>query len=68
VPLVLQAALNGDIGVRLDADGHGGIEDIWGTLHYVQPDGSSLMERASASRAAASDRLPKAGDRVAARD
>lgn len=34
-----------DIGVRLDADGHGGIEDIWGTVHYVQPDGSSLMER-----------------------
>jgi hypothetical protein len=34
-----------DIGVRLDADGHGGIEDIWGTVHYVQPDGSSLMDR-----------------------
>lgn len=34
-----------DTGVRLDADGNGGIDDIWGTLHYVQPDGSSLMER-----------------------
>lgn len=34
-----------DVGVRLDADGHGGIDDIWGTVHYVQPDGSSLMER-----------------------
>lgn len=34
-----------DVGVRLDADGNGGIEDIWGTVHYVCPDGSSLMER-----------------------
>lgn len=34
-----------DVGVRLDADGNGGIEDIWGTVHYVQPSGSSLMER-----------------------
>ncbi len=34
-----------DVGVRLDADGNGGIEDIWGTVHYVQPDGSSLAER-----------------------
>jgi hypothetical protein len=34
-----------DVGVRIDADGHGGIEDIWGTVHYVRPDGSSLMER-----------------------
>jgi hypothetical protein len=34
-----------DVGVRIDADGHGGIEDIWGTVHYVQPDGASLMER-----------------------
>ncbi len=34
-----------DIGVRLDADGKGGIDDIWGTVHYIQPDGSSLMER-----------------------
>jgi len=34
-----------DVGVRIDADGAGGIEDIWGTVHYVQPSGSSLMER-----------------------
>lgn len=34
-----------DVGVRIDADGHGGIDDIWGTVHYVRPDGSSLMER-----------------------
>lgn len=34
-----------DVGVRLEADGQGGIDDIWGTVHYVRPDGSSLMER-----------------------
>ncbi len=34
-----------DVGVRLDADGHGGIDDVWGTVHYVMPDGSSLMDR-----------------------
>ena len=34
-----------DVGVRLDADGKGGVEDIWGTVHYVRPDGSSLMDR-----------------------
>jgi len=34
-----------DVGVRIDADGAGGIEDIWGSVHYLQPGGSSLMER-----------------------
>lgn len=34
-----------DVGVRLDADGTGGIENIWGTVHYIQPEGSSLMDR-----------------------
>lgn len=34
-----------DIGVRLDADGQGGVEQICGTIHYLQPDGSSLMSR-----------------------
>lgn len=34
-----------DIGVRLDADGEGGIEQICGTVHYLQPDGSSLFSR-----------------------
>jgi hypothetical protein len=39
-----------DVGVRIDADGHGGVEDIWGTVHYIQPEGSSLMERGVYSR------------------
>lgn len=34
-----------DVGVRLDADGEGGVEAINGTVHYVQPDGSSLLSR-----------------------
>lgn len=39
-----------DVGVRLEADGTGGIDDIWGTVHYIQPDGSSLMDRGVYSR------------------
>ena len=38
-----------DVGVRLDADGHGGIDDIWGTVHYLQPGGSSLHDRGAYS-------------------
>jgi hypothetical protein len=34
-----------DVGVRLDADGLGGVDQICGTVHYLQPDGSSLMSR-----------------------
>lgn len=34
-----------DLGVKLIADGRGGIEQICGTVHYLQPDGSSLMSR-----------------------
>lgn len=34
-----------DVGVRLDADGHGGVDQIAGTVHYLQPDGSSLLSR-----------------------
>jgi hypothetical protein len=34
-----------DLGVRLQADGEGGIADIFGTVHYVQPGGSSLLSR-----------------------
>lgn len=34
-----------DIGVRLDADGNGGVDQICGSVHYLQPDGSSLMSR-----------------------
>lgn len=34
-----------DLGVRLDADGKGGIDSINGSVHYVQPHGSSLYSR-----------------------
>jgi len=34
-----------DVGVRLDADGKGGIDQIAGAVHYLQPGGSSLLSR-----------------------
>ncbi|HEX2653158.1 MAG TPA: ThiF family adenylyltransferase [Xanthobacteraceae bacterium] len=34
-----------DVGIRLDADGEGGIEQICGSVHYVRPGGSSLKSR-----------------------
>ncbi|HWZ42398.1 MAG TPA: ThiF family adenylyltransferase, partial [Candidatus Saccharimonadales bacterium] len=34
-----------DVGVRLDADGKGGISNIAGAVHYVQPGRSSLFSR-----------------------
>jgi hypothetical protein len=34
-----------DVGVRLDADGHGGVERIAGAAHYLQPGLSSLLSR-----------------------
>jgi hypothetical protein len=34
-----------DIGVKLEADGQGGVDQICGTVHYLQPDGSSLLSR-----------------------
>lgn len=34
-----------DIGVRLDANGKGGINAINGTVHYIQPGKSSLLSR-----------------------
>lgn len=34
-----------DIGVRLEADGAGGIDQVCGSVHYLQPDGSSLLSR-----------------------
>jgi hypothetical protein len=34
-----------DVGVRLDADGMGGISNISGAIHYLQPGGSSLLSR-----------------------
>jgi hypothetical protein len=34
-----------DLGVRIDADGKGGVESVSGVVHYVQPGGSSLRSR-----------------------
>ncbi|MGI8813311.1 MAG: HesA/MoeB/ThiF family protein [Pyrinomonadaceae bacterium] len=34
-----------DVGVRLDADGFGGIDQITGAAHYIQPGLSSLLSR-----------------------
>jgi hypothetical protein len=34
-----------DVGVRLDADGAGGIDQISGAVHYLQPGLSSLLSR-----------------------
>jgi len=34
-----------DIGVGIKADGEGGIAHITGAVHYLQPDGSSLLSR-----------------------
>ncbi len=36
-----------DVGVRLDADGAGGIEQITGAVHYLQPGLSSLLSRSA---------------------
>ena len=34
-----------DIGVRLAGDGHGGIDEACGAVHYVRPDGATLQDR-----------------------
>lgn len=34
-----------DVGVKLVADGRGGIEEALGAVHYVRPDGSTLQDR-----------------------
>ncbi len=34
-----------DMGVKLDADGKGGINGVFGSVHYIQPGGSSLLSR-----------------------
>jgi hypothetical protein len=38
-----------DLGVRLDADGDGGVSYVCGSVHYMQPDGSSLIGRGMVS-------------------
>jgi hypothetical protein len=34
-----------DLGVKLEADGKGGIDEACGAVHYIRPDGSTLMDR-----------------------
>jgi hypothetical protein len=34
-----------DLGVKLDADGYGGIDGAVGAVHYVRPDGATLQDR-----------------------
>ena len=34
-----------DLGVKLEADGAGGIDQVCGTVNYLQPGGSSLLSR-----------------------
>lgn len=34
-----------DVGVKLIADGHGGVRQVCGAVHYLQPGGSSLLSR-----------------------
>ncbi|MHA6913574.1 ThiF family adenylyltransferase [Ralstonia pseudosolanacearum] len=34
-----------DVGVRIDADGHGGVEQVCAAVHTILPGGSSLMSR-----------------------
>jgi hypothetical protein len=40
-----------DVGVRLDADGAGGIDNICGQVNYLIPDGSSLLSRGCITQA-----------------
>ena len=34
-----------DVGVKLEADGAGGIREACGAVHYIRPDGSTLQDR-----------------------
>ncbi len=34
-----------DLGVKLEADGEGGVDQVCGTVHYLKPGGSSLYSR-----------------------
>jgi hypothetical protein len=38
-----------DVGVCLEADGHGGVSQVCGGVHYLQPGGSSLLSRGAIS-------------------
>lgn len=43
-----------DVGVRIDADGVGGVSNVCGVVHTLQPGGSSLMSRGMYDQAALS--------------
>ena len=34
-----------DVGIKIEADGVGGVEQVCGTVHYLQPGKSSLLSR-----------------------
>ncbi|MER8860637.1 ThiF family adenylyltransferase [Mesorhizobium sp. M0757] len=34
-----------DLGVKLEADGKGGVDEAVGAIHYLRPDGDTLMDR-----------------------
>jgi hypothetical protein len=34
-----------DLGVKLNADGKGSIDEVCGAIHYLKPEGSSLLDR-----------------------
>lgn len=51
-----------DVGIRLDADGTGGIDQVCGSVHYLQPDGSSLLSRGVVSSAQADAEAMKRTD------
>jgi hypothetical protein len=34
-----------DVGVKLEADGRGGVNEACGAVHYLKPDGASLLDR-----------------------
>jgi hypothetical protein len=34
-----------DVGIKIEADGSGGVEQVCGTVHYLQPGKSSLLSR-----------------------
>ncbi len=34
-----------DLGVKLEADGQGGVDQVCGTVHYLKPGGGSLLSR-----------------------
>ena len=34
-----------DLGVKIEADGKGGVDQVCGTVHFLQPGGSSLLSR-----------------------